>query len=250
MTKVFVHGNPESAAIWQDLLAALADLGVDDTVCLSPPGFGAPVPADWVATPSSYVTWLTDQVRTIEGPIDLIGHDWGAGHVLGFLATEPPRVRSWASDCLGLVHPHYDWHDAAKTWQTPGEGETAIDAMVALPTADLSQIYQGLGLTEPIAEALAQAMNPDMGRCVLDLYRAAVQPMLRDLGVRLEATELPPGLVINPTDDPYVSADLGRDAVDRFGASLMDLEGHGHWWMVSEPARAAEGLVAFWNQLD
>ena len=38
---VLVHGNPETAAIWDPLIA---ELGRDDVVALSPPGFGAPVP--------------------------------------------------------------------------------------------------------------------------------------------------------------------------------------------------------------
>lgn len=42
MPAVFVHGNPETDAVWTPLLA---ELGRDDVVRLSPPGFGAPLPA-------------------------------------------------------------------------------------------------------------------------------------------------------------------------------------------------------------
>ena len=42
MAVIFVHGVPETAAIWDPLLAGL---GRDDAITLSPPGFGAPVPA-------------------------------------------------------------------------------------------------------------------------------------------------------------------------------------------------------------
>ena len=47
MPVVFVHGNPETTAIWDDLRARM---GRDDTIALSPPGFGAPVPAGFGAT--------------------------------------------------------------------------------------------------------------------------------------------------------------------------------------------------------
>ena len=47
VTVVFVHGVPETAAIWDPLIAAL---GRDDVVALSPPGFGAPVPEGFEAT--------------------------------------------------------------------------------------------------------------------------------------------------------------------------------------------------------
>lgn len=47
MTVVFVHGNPETSAIWGPLTAVL---GRDDVVLLSPPGFGAPLPDGFGAT--------------------------------------------------------------------------------------------------------------------------------------------------------------------------------------------------------
>ncbi len=254
MTKVFVHGNPETAAVWNDLVAALNERGVDDIVCLSPPGFGAPVPDGWDALPSSYVTWLAGQLRALaangDEPIDLVGHDWGAGHVLGLAAAHPELIRSWASDCVGLVHPDYEWHDAAKTWQTPGEGEAYVEGMAATPKADLTDLYVSLGLSSAIAAEMADGMNADMGRCILDLYRAAVPPALTDLGERLEAADSRPCLVIDATDDPYVSTELGKAGVARFGAEHLELKGQGHWWMASAPGEAADGLVAFWNGLD
>ena len=54
MPKVFVHGNPECSAVWDLLVAELADRSVDDVVRLSPPGFGAPVPDGFEATMAGY----------------------------------------------------------------------------------------------------------------------------------------------------------------------------------------------------
>ena len=42
MPIAFVHGVPETTAIWQPLVAALAARGAEDVTLLSPPGFGAP----------------------------------------------------------------------------------------------------------------------------------------------------------------------------------------------------------------
>jgi pimeloyl-ACP methyl ester carboxylesterase len=49
---IFVHGNPETAAVWDPLLAELERAGVSrpGLVCLSPPGFGAPLPDGFGAT--------------------------------------------------------------------------------------------------------------------------------------------------------------------------------------------------------
>jgi pimeloyl-ACP methyl ester carboxylesterase len=56
MCTVFVHGAPETAAVWDPLLAELEHLGSDrpDVICLSPPGFGAPLPTGFSA-PSMHI---------------------------------------------------------------------------------------------------------------------------------------------------------------------------------------------------
>ncbi len=54
MTVVFVHGVPETAAIWNPLLGVL---GRDDAVAVSPPGFGVPVPVGFEATSDGYAGW-------------------------------------------------------------------------------------------------------------------------------------------------------------------------------------------------
>ena len=101
-TVVFVHGNPETAAIWRPLTAAIAARGRTDVVALSPPGFGAPVPDGFDPTMDNYADWLVGELEAIRATgteIDLLGHDWGAGHVYGALARRPDLVRTWAGDC-------------------------------------------------------------------------------------------------------------------------------------------------------
>lgn len=74
MPIVLVHGNPETDAIWADLRQ---HLGREDVVAPSPPGFGAPAPPDFGATSDDYVAWLASGLERLDGPIDLVGHDWG-----------------------------------------------------------------------------------------------------------------------------------------------------------------------------
>jgi pimeloyl-ACP methyl ester carboxylesterase len=75
MTVVLVHGNPETDAIWSPLVEAL---GRDDVVRLSPPGFGAPLPAGFAATMPEYRDWLEGELAAFDEPVDLVGHDWAA----------------------------------------------------------------------------------------------------------------------------------------------------------------------------
>ena len=89
MTKVFVHGNPEAAAIWGVLVAAPTQRGVDDVVLLSPPGFGASRPPGWPATHVAYPDRLIARLEELCGDVALVGHDWGAVHVSTVLAEHP-----------------------------------------------------------------------------------------------------------------------------------------------------------------
>jgi len=130
MTIVFVHGNPESDAIWGPLRS---ELGRDDTVCLSPPGFGAPLPDGFGATVLEYRDWLVAELEAIGEPVDLVGHDWGGGHVVNVAMHRPDLLRSWVSDVVGLFDPGYVWHDLAQVWQTPVEGEKNLEAAAARP---------------------------------------------------------------------------------------------------------------------
>lgn len=250
MTKVLVHGNPETAAIWRPLTAALAERGVTDVVAVSPPGFGAPVADGWEATPAAYVAWLANEISQLDGPIDLVGHDWGTGHVLGLAAAHPELIRSWAVDIIGLAHPDYVWHDMAQLWRTPDVGEEVIEAMTAMPTEDRIAAYVGLGMTPDIAADLAAAANAEMGACILTLYRAADPAVLQDLASRLEQADRRPSLALSAADDAYISAALNGPVAERFGSQLVTLEGQGHWWMVEDPKPAADALTAFWASLD
>lgn len=63
MPAVFVHGNPETAAVWSPLLAELEGAGADgpDLICLSPPGFGARLPTGFGATVGERTATLVER---------------------------------------------------------------------------------------------------------------------------------------------------------------------------------------------
>ena len=118
-TKVFVHVVPETSAVWSPLIDELSTRGVTNIVLLSPPGFGTPSAAGWGATMYDYRDWLINELDNIDDPIDLVAHDWGAGHTYSALTAPPNIVRSWATDGIGILLPDYIWHEAALRWQTP-----------------------------------------------------------------------------------------------------------------------------------
>lgn len=247
MTAVFVHGNPETSAIWGPLLAVL---GRDDVVLLSPPGFGAPLPDGFGATFVEYRDWLESELSSIGGPIDLVGHDWGGGHVVNLVMHRPELVRSWASDVVGLFDPEYEWHDLAQVWQTPGAGEESLEAMLGGDLSARTDLMMSFGIPPDVAAAIAEHQNADMGRAILALYRSAAQPAMAEAGRELSRAAARPGLSLLATEDAFIGAhDNRRRASERAGARIEVLEGLGHWWMVQDPHRGAEALNRFWATL-
>ena len=246
--KVFVHGNPETSAIWRALFDALLERGVDDLVALSPPGFGAAVPEGFEASQSGYRDWLIGELEGLGGAVDLVGHDWGAGHVYGVLAERPDLLRSWAADCAGLVHPDYVWHDAARAWQTPDVGEQAIAAMFGTSAPERAATWETLGIRSDAAAAIAAEQDEAMGRCILALYRSARQPAMAELGRRLRAAPHVPGLVVVATADSYAgSPEMAAAVAAGLGAQTLTLEGLGHWWMFDGSGTAAKALIEHWT---
>jgi pimeloyl-ACP methyl ester carboxylesterase len=243
VTIVFVHGNPEVAAIWDALREVLGR----DSVALSPPGFGAPVPDGFDATSDSYADWLVAEIERLEGPVDLVGHDWGGGHAMRAATRRPDLVRSLVTDIAGTGDPDYTWHDMAQVWQTPGEGEAFVEAMAAVPFEQRVDRFVDAGMSRDGAEACAAASGPEMGACILALYRSAVQPRMSEWAEEYATlADRPRTLVVIATDDHYTGGEtLARRTAHRWGADVAVLDGLGHWWMLQDPARGAVMLRGF-----
>lgn len=249
---VFVHGNPETAAVWDRLLPELERAGVPRPrlVCLSPPGFGAPLPTGFGATVTDYRDWLIGELTRFGEPVDLVGHDWGGGHVLNAVMSRPDLVRSWVSDSIGVFEPDYVWHELAQRWQTPGAGEADVTARFGAPLGERLATLVERGMHEAVAARVARGQNEAMGRAVLALYASAAQPVMAELGRDLERASQRPGLTLLATEDHAVgTAEQRRRAARRAGAGVETLDGLGHWWMTHDPAGGARVLTRFWASL-
>lgn len=243
---VFVHGNPETPALWDPLAGSLQR----DVVRLAPPGFGAPLPAGFGATMTEYHDWLVGELERIGDPVDLVGHDWGGVHVLTVAMARPDLLRSWVSDAVGAFDEDYVWHDLAQVWQQPGVGEESIARMLGGSSADKTARLVSFGFPPDVAERVAAGQDDDMGRAVLALYRSAAQPAMVEAGRSLESAAARPGLALLASEDSFVGTDAQRRrAAARAGARVDVLDGLGHWWMVEDPQRAAAALEGFWAEL-
>ncbi len=257
MTAVLLHGVPETGVIWNGVRAQLEGDGMA-TVALDLPGFGTPKPAGFGATKDEYTQWLVETLRGIDGPIDLVGHDWGAAIVLRAVTAFDVPVRSWAVDCASVMHREYVWHDMAQVWRTPGRGEEWMTAFVAAEggtggrPGEPGWMKSALLASCPTPADAAQIeanTDEEMGQCILALYRSATPNIFGDWGAELSRPAAIPGLVLRATadhsDDPARSAEMTAG----LGARTAELEGLNHWWMMEDPTATVTALRAFWASL-
>jgi pimeloyl-ACP methyl ester carboxylesterase len=237
---VFIHGVPETNVIWNKIRGVIDR----ESTALAMPGFGCARPAGFPATKDAYVAWLVEELDHIDGPVDLVGHDWGAGLTYRLAALGHPRLRSWIADVGNVFHPDYQWHAFARIWQTPGEGEAYFKDQAAAPLQERAQRYRTLGV--PAADALEMAAGADatMGGCILDLYRSATPSPHHHWGPLTPTAA--PGLVLHPTEDPFSEARLSAEVARSLGARFERMEGAGHFWPYQAPDRAASIFKKFW----
>jgi pimeloyl-ACP methyl ester carboxylesterase len=167
--------------------------------------------------------------------------------VVRVVSTRPELVRSWVTDAAGLGDVEFEWHDFAKIWQTPQAGEDFWDQQLAASTPERAGVFQMFGVPEDAALDLASHINRTMTDCILDLYRSALD-VGRQWGPDFAAIPAP-GLVIIPSEDPFLNAASATKAAARADAETAALDGLGHWWMLQDPARAATVLREFWATL-
>jgi pimeloyl-ACP methyl ester carboxylesterase len=237
MPAVFVHGVPDTQQVWN---AVISRLDRKDVVTLSLPGFGCPLPAGFSATKEAYVDWLLGQLAAIQGPIDLVGHDWGGLLVVRALSVRPDAVRSWAAGGAPLDR-EYVWHQAAKAWQTPGMGEKV---MAGLTPEALGAALVAAGVPAADAAKTAAHVDPTMKQCILNLYRSAVnagEEWEDDLR-RVSA----PGLVLWGEKDPYAAVGFGARLAQKTRARFVSFPGCSHWWQLERPAEVTAELEPFW----
>lgn len=241
---VFVHGVPETAAIWRKVQAALDR----PSTAVSLPGFGCPRPDGFGATKDDYASWLADELAAIGEPVDLVGHDWGAGLTYRIATARPDLLRSWVADVGNIAHPDYTWHDLARIWQAPGDGEAFFEAQASTPPEDRVPMFEAMGVPADDALEMASAGDPTMGACILALYRSAVPNPHADWGPW--GTTAVPGMVLHPTADPFSDEALSADTARMLGARWEALDGAGHFWPYQAPEAAAAVLERFWSSID
>ena len=245
--KLFLHGVPDSPAIWSPLIDAL-DLGDTPVAVPALPGFTGPLPAGFAATKDAYADWAVGQAEALaaaHGPIDIVGHDWGALIAQRVAMLRPDLIRSWTVS-NAVIDPDYRGHRIARIWNRPIIGELF---MALSRPASLAKGLLAQGVPAGIAaEEARQWAHKDKRRAILRLYRSAHGlDFSRDWACDL--ARLPRrGALIWGADDPYVDLSVATRFASRQQVPLTVVEGAGHWAIAERPRDVAEALHAFWDR--
>jgi pimeloyl-ACP methyl ester carboxylesterase len=241
MPALFIHGNPDSASLW-DRVRDNLDAYDGEVVAADLPGFAQPAPEMFERTKEGYVDWIVERLDELGGGVDLVGHDWGSLLVQRVASIRPDLLSSVA--CGGAaIDTEYEWHPLAQVWQTPGEGERYMEE-------ELTDEFGISHLTEngvPPEDARRNIWLTPYGKStILELYRSAVQ-IGEEWQPDLERLEVP-AMVIWGRNDPYVPLMYGERLAERMKAELVVLD-CGHWWPFERPAETAQALLRLWSRV-
>ena len=228
---LYVHGVPNSSAMWTAFLARTGGIALDL------PGFGRSVKAGTfpysLAAFDGFLERFLDWVGVWR--FQLVVHDWGAA-ALAFAQRAPARVeRLVLIDALPLFDG-YEWHRTARIWRTPVAGELWMGSLFPrtlrralrhanarpLPASELAEIYEGMDFATQ--------------RAILRLYRSVRPGTLAGAGRRLGEIDAP-ALVVWGELDPYVPVRAAAQYAGALGGEVEVevLPDAGHWPWLDRP---------------
>jgi pimeloyl-ACP methyl ester carboxylesterase len=234
---------PNTSNMWNPLIGFLD--GTRRVVAVDLPGFAEPAPEGWRGTKEDYVDWLIAEIEQIvaeDGPVHLVGHDWGALLVCRVASVRPELLRSLTYG-NGPLDEHWPLHHMFEVWVTLGEGERWMEALT--PEGIVEQL-EGFGLPTEIARENAW-MTPGARELTLTLYRSAI-----NVG-REWAPDLPkvviPSMALWCERDLLVPIEMGRRMAAKMGSEVVALDG-GHFWSVEVSKEASVALQRLWDRAE
>jgi pimeloyl-ACP methyl ester carboxylesterase len=248
-TVLLLHGFPQTSRSWRDVADRLAGAGLR-AVAIDQRGYspGArPSEVTAYALPS-LIADVCAVVDALGGPVDLVGHDWGA--VVGWqvAARHPDRVRTWTAistpnqlalnEVLAVDDEQRQRFGYILAFREPGRAETAL---LADDARRLRELYGGAVPADRVEADVAVLTQPGALTAALNWYRA-MSPHDAD-GL---------GLVTVPTTYIWGTDDVafGRRAAEESGRfvdadyTFVPLDGVSHWIPDQAPDAVADEILA------
>ena len=258
---VFLHGFPELAESWRDVMATAAGGGFF-AVAPDLRGYGGtsrPATGYDIQTLAADVVALIDHVGA---PVHLVGHDWGGAIAYEVSASFPDRVRT-----LAIVNAPHPQVMAQRVWQPRQLLRSWYMLFFQLPWLPERYVSRGRGrgiasrmrlsavdatrfTDERLAPYVAAFATPERARPPIEYYRAAFRGLFRrrpngQAYPRIRA----PFRLIWSLRDRALGPELTRNLEPYFEhpVEVHYLEDVGHCAPIEAPERVADLLVAFWR---
>lgn len=229
---LFLHGNPDSADIWQQQIARFRQ----QYRCIAPdfPGYGrSTITEDFAFTLESYVDYMNAllEALAIDQPVHLVLHDIGGIYGLPWAVTHPEKLAS-VTIMNTVFSPQYRWHFWGRVWRTPLLGELSMAVTSRFMMA--RELKRGSrNLSQAHINHTFDQFSPLAKRTTLKLYRAANPELLNGWEPKLQAmVERVPTKVLWGEHDPYIDP---RFAQLFFTDDVTIVSESGHWVQVECP---------------
>lgn len=247
--KVFIHGVPDCPKIWEPLIEELA-LAKDDYIAPLLPGFEAAPPAGFSRTKDAYVNFLIKEIETVaarSGPVDLVGHDWGALLAIRIAGLRPDLIRTWAVS-NAVYAAARTGHLAARAWAVPLLGELVM--LLAQPPLMRPFLIRSDMPKEMVEISIDLWKRGHIKKSIIGLYRSANGLDWRDSDWVETLMTLPrKGLVIWGETDPFGPVEGGKLWAAALGLPFAQIPNAGHWAIAERPEAIAPRLNDHWQSV-
>ncbi|TDD63193.1 alpha/beta hydrolase [Kribbella antibiotica] len=227
-TIVLVHGAFADASSWNGEIAELERRG-----------YPVIAPSNPLRSVASDAASVRSVIRSIKGPVVLVGHSYG-GQVLTNAAYNEPNVKALVYIAAFI----------------PAKGESAFDLSNKFPGSTLGPTLQPVPLVDGGVDLYVKQdlfwkqFAADVPRAQAKLMAATQRPIteaaLKEASGNPAWTKIPSWSLI-PTGDKNIPAEAQRFMSKRAHAHTVEVKGASHAVLVSQPHKVTQLIIAAAN---
>lgn len=244
---LLLHGVPETSLTWLPLMADLAK----DRVVLAPDlkGLGESEVAGPYDIPTLVAELAALVLHEADGPVDVVGHDWGGSLGLALAGARPDLVRR-----LVVLSAPYREIDYKRAWYMFVAALPLVpDIMFRLGAEQIVRrtfavAWSAERPNDNLEEYVAAYTPPERWGAMLGYYRAAVRArLLGGSKSGLPRVKVDRALVVWGTDDVPMPLHVGEAVARDLGpdATMLTVPGVGHWPHEEAPEVVLPAITEF-----